>query len=248
MNTTSWYENVKLESGRIYSRKSLVAVLQREKSSLSTGAYHWAIGRMLYDGVLLKRGHNEYLLSDGIELPEYVPNYSDAAVELMSIISRLYPQIQFTLFETILLNDFLNHLIAQNTVFVQAEKDVSVFVFRFLQEAGFRNLLYKPSLKEFNLYWVKDCVVVTDMISEAPLRTSEPHKIILEKLLVDMCADKLLSGIYSKAEFQSVLETAKERYRLDRRRMLRYARRRNKEEVIRRFLESEVIAQSEKFF
>ena len=86
------------------------------------------------------------------------------------------------------------------------------------------------------------------MISEAPLRTSEPHKIILEKLLVDMCADKLLSGIYSKAEFQSVLETAKERYRLDRRRMLRYARRRNKEEVIRRFLESEVIAQSEKFF
>ena len=107
--------------------------LQREKSSLSTGAYHWAIGRMLHYGVLLKRGYDEYSISDGIELPEYVLNYSDAAVELMNIVSRRYPQIQFTLFETALLNDFLNHLIAQNTVFVQAEKGSSVFVFRFLQ-------------------------------------------------------------------------------------------------------------------
>lgn len=216
--------------------------LQREKSSLSTGAYHWAIGRMLHYGVLLKRGYDEYSISDGIELPEYVLNYSDAAVELMNIVSRRYPQIQFTLFETALLNDFLNHLIAQNTVFVQAEKGSSVFVFRFLQEAGFKNLLYKPNLKGFNLYWVKDSVVVTDMISEAPLRTINPHKIMLEKMLVDLCADKLISGIYGKTEFQSVLEMAKERYRLDRRRMLRYVRRRNKEEAIRRFLESEVIA------
>ena len=232
-----WYENTKLESGKIYSHKSLVAILQRERPSLSTSTYRWAINGMLQDGMLSKKGYNEYSLSDGIKLSEYNPDYSDIANDLINLISRRYPYIQFTVFETALLNDFLNHMIAQNTIFIQAEKENSVFIFRFLQEAGYKNLMYKPSQKDFNLYWAKNSIIVTDIISEAPLKTSEPHMITLEKMLVDMCADKLIAGTYGKSEFPSVLENAQEHYQLDRKRMLRYARRRNKEEVIKKFLE-----------
>ncbi len=235
-NVMKWYENTELESGRTYSHKSLVAILQREKPSLSTSAYCWAINVMLHDGMLSKKSYGEYSLSDGAKLPEYSPDYSEIAMDLINTISRRYPYVQFTIFETALLNDFLNHMVAQNTIFIQVEKDSSVFVFRFLQEAGYKNLMYKPSLKEFNLYWARDSIVVTDIISEAPMRTANPHTITLEKMLVDMYADKLISGTYSKAECQSVFENAQECYLLDRKRMLRYARRRNKEDAIRRFL------------
>ena len=59
------------------------------------------------------------------------------AAKLIVQISNKYPLARFTVFETALMNDFLNHLVAQNTVFIQVEKGISVFVFRFLREGGY---------------------------------------------------------------------------------------------------------------
>jgi len=79
-----------------------------------------------------------------------------------------------------------------------------------------------------SLYWTVGSIIVTDMVSEAPLRTDEPYVITLEKMLVDMYADKLIAASYSKAEYSDVIEQAEKYYLLDKKRMLRYARRRNK--------------------
>ena len=171
---------------------------------------------------------------------EYRPIYSDQALRLIDILSKAYPHVSFTVFETVLMNEFLNHLVAQNTVFIQAEKENSIFMFRFLQEQGFANLLYKPSGKTFSLYWSKDCIVVTDLISEAPILESKPHSICLEKLLVDMYADKQISTTYSKADFPEALHLARSNYQLNTAKMLRYARRRNKEKEIVRLLDEKV--------
>lgn len=50
-----WYEKIKLDRGEVYSRKSLVAILQREKPSLSTNSYRYAISGMLHDGIISKK-------------------------------------------------------------------------------------------------------------------------------------------------------------------------------------------------
>ena len=97
--------------------------------------------------------------------------------------------------------------------------------------------MYKPDKNHFNLYWSKDCVVVTDMISEAPIRTDQPHAVMLEKMLVDMLADKLIDASFGKAEFPDVIEQAQSLYRLDQVRMLKYARRRNRQDELLKYLE-----------
>ena len=201
-----WYEHIKnvLKCGEIYSHKELTDELKILKPDLADSTYHWT-------------------------KKQYYPPYSDLALEVMNQIKETYPYVTFTVFETVLMNDFLNHLIAQNTVFIQAEKESSIYVFRFLQEKGYQNVMYKPGKNEFDLYWSRDEIVVADIISEAPLRTDEPHKIMLEKMLVDMIADKLISTTFSKAEFPDVIEQAQSRYYLDKIRLLRYARRRNRE-------------------
>ena len=167
---------------------------------------------------------------------EYQPIYSDHAKHLIELLNNSYPHISFTVFETTLMNEFLNHLVAQNTVFIQAEKESSIFLFRFLQEQGYHDLLYRPSGKDFSLYWVKNCIVVSDLISESPILGDMPHSICLEKLLVDMYTDKLISTTYSKAEFPDVLQMACSQYQLDKARMLRYASRRNRREEISQLL------------
>ena len=233
-----WYEKVpgRMTRGQLYSHKALVSFLHQERPELSKSGYHWAIDKLIQSGTIERRGYGEYSIADENRHRVYSPVYSEEAVKIMGELSEKYPHVTFTVFETILLNSFLNHLIGQNTVFLQVERDSSVYVFRYLQEQGYTDLLYKPGVNEFHLYWQRGMIVVTDLISEAPVRNDEPHSIMLEKMLVDMCADKLIASTFSKAELPAVFEQAAERYIIDCPRMIRYARRRNKESEISGYL------------
>ena len=234
-----WYEVIlnHMESQKSYTHRKLVDELKRVKPGLSGSTYHWAISNLVRKGAITRQGYDSYSLFTGSQKEEYIPDYSNTSIELIELISKEYPYVQFTVFETVLMNDFLNHLVAQNTVFLQVEKESSIYVFRFLQEHGIQNVMYKPDKRDFDLYWSRDCVIITDLISEAPLRTADPHVILLEKMLVDMLADKLISTTYSKSEYPDVIEQAESQYLLDKARMLRYARRRNREETIARYIE-----------
>lgn len=234
-----WYDDLikSIEENKAYSRTSLINRLQSLKPGLSENSYHWMIGLLIRGGKLIREGYDSYFLRTEKVKKEFIPSYSDSARKLIKLISEQYPNVQFTVFETVLMNDFLNHLIAQNTIFLQIEKESSIYVFRFLQESGYQNVLYKPKKDDFKLYWFKECIVITDLISESPIDINEPYRIRLEKMLVDMLADKLISTTYSKAEFPNIIEQVQNLYYLDRVKMLRYARRRNREELFKKYLE-----------
>ena len=236
----TWYINKigKMEANKTYSRQDLADLLKSEVPGLSYNSCKWVIGQSVKDGSIVRKGYNSYALPDSKALYDFEPLYSDRSLELIKTINDRFPYVSYTVFETVLMNDFLNHLIAQNTVFVQIEKDGSASVFRELRE-HFGNVLYKPDLKDLDLYWSKDVIIVTDLVSEAPMRKEESFKITLEKMLVDLVADKLISSTFSKAELPDVFDQAKRQYRLNQTKMLRYARRRSKEEEIKEYLKGE---------
>lgn len=237
-----WYEPLfeNVKEGKIYSHRHLMNKLKILNPNVSDNTYHWVLGALVRSGRLTKMGYDSYALSKNLSKEEYVPNYSDKSLSLIELVSKKYPYVKFTVFETVLMNDYLNHLIAQNTIFLQVEKESSIYVFRFLQESGIENIMYKPSKKDFNLYWSKDCVVIIDLISEAPLKRENPHSIMIEKMIVDMLADKLITSTFSKDEFSNICEQVQSNYFIDRVRMLRYARRRNKQKEIMKYFEGSV--------
>ena len=234
-----WDEKIidRLEHGKIYSHREIVDMLKCEKPDMAYNTYHWSIHRLINFGILEHKGYDSYSLKEKTDFLEYHPSYSDKSTDLIQIISQKYPHVGFTVFETVLMNDFLNHLIAQNTIFLQVEKESSIFMFRYLQDIGYQNIMYKPDKEDYQLYWSRDGIVVTDMISEAPIRSDNPHVIMLEKMLVDMRADKLINSTYSQAEFPYVINQVKHHYKLDEIRLLRYARRRNREDEMKKYLE-----------
>lgn len=144
--------------------------------------------------------------------------------------------MNFVIFESVLLNEFLNHQIAQNTIYVQIEKDVSSYIFDNLQEEYVGNVLYKPGKRDFDRYWTRDCVVVLDLISQAPLSQERPHEIAIEKILVDIIAEKSMAAIFSPSEIPFVYENAMKSYHVDRRKMNRYARRRGKASLVKEYV------------
>lgn len=183
----------RIDDKKTYCHKELMDELRLLKTDLPDSSYHWVISGLVRDGALTRRGYDSYSLSSDHPKDEYVPIYSDTAEGLIRLISEKYPYVQFTAFETVLMNEFLNHLIAQNTVFIQVEKESGIYVFRFLQEQGIQNVMYKPGKKDFNLYWSKDCVIVTDIDIISP-RTGKEINILLDVAFEDNPYRSVRSG------------------------------------------------------
>lgn len=226
-----------IDEDKSYTHKEIVREMLKEKPEMSENSIQWVLNDLCRTGQIIHEGYNSYMLPGDKTRAEYVPQYSDIACELTEKISGKYPAVKFTVFETALMNDFLNHLVAQNTIFVQCEKEISDYIFRFLQEEGYKDLLYKPSKKDYYYYWSKNIIVITDMISEAPVKSHDVHAITIEKLLVDIYCDKIIKTSYSLSEYPVVLTRAVDMYNVDLTRLYRYARRRNKENEIRALME-----------
>lgn len=77
--------------------------------------------------------------------------------------------------------------------------------------------------------------MVLDLISQVPLSQDNPHKITIEKMLVDIIAEKSISATFSPSEIPFVYENVMRNYQVDRRKMNRYAGRRGKVSQIKTY-------------
>ena len=230
----------KLEDGVRYSRSELFSALSETKPSWNKATLNWALYNLLKKQSIFKVSHDSYAKAPCQKKPIYKPDYSDLALAVMKVLGKKYPDMDFVVFESALLNEFLNHLIAQNTVYVQVEKDLSSYIFHEFRNLFSKNVvLYKPSKDDFDVYRKKDCIVVSDLKCQSPLSKESPHEIILEKMLVDLLAEKNIAAAFSPAEMPFVFENASESYAIDMRKIRRYAKRRGKAALIGKYLGGE---------
>ena len=87
--------------------------------------------------------------------------------------------MNFVIFESVILNEFLNYQIARNTIYIQIEKDVSSYIFDNLREEYAGSVLYKPGKKDFDRYWTRGCGVVLDLIRQALISRKKSHEITI---------------------------------------------------------------------
>ncbi len=230
------YILVSLEADRKYTRNDLIEVFRKENKELNDSTFRWMLYNMQIQNRLFRVGYDEYTTFEQRVLPEYRPFYSDAVLKVKRLLEEKYPDLSFVMFESAVLNEFLNHQIAQNTVYVQVEKGLSTFIFDILKQELGGMILYKPNRTEFSRYWTRGCVVVLDLISQAPISSAQPHEITMEKMLVDIIADKSIEATYSPAEIPEIFDNARKNYRVDLKKMNRYAGRRGKAEIIEKYI------------
>ncbi|MCD8020663.1 MAG: hypothetical protein LUF92_14115 [Clostridiales bacterium] len=224
-----------LSDKRTYRRKELFQIFCAEKEDLSESAFRWTLYNLQKEQMLFRADYNAYVTVQRDELPVYRPVYSDRCMEIIEKLEDKYPELTFVIFESVLLNEFLNHQIAQNTVYVQVERDVSSYIFDELQQEYTGSVLYKPRKNEFERYWTRDCIVVLELVSQAPMSKEKPHEMTSEKLLVDIVADKSIAATFSPSEVPFIYANMIESYQVERRRLNRYAGRRGKVELVKRY-------------
>ncbi len=225
----------RLSADRVYCRDDLRYALREEKKDIGDSTFRWILYNLEREQKLFRTGYDSYVTTKPKALSVYRPFYTEGCLSLTEAIEKNYPGLSFVMFESVLLNEFLNHQIANNTIFLQVEKDLSSYIFNTLLQDGPGSVLYRPSKKEFERYWKEGCIVVSDLTSQAPLNAKTPHEIVPEKFLVDIVADKNIASTFSPSELPYIYDNFLNSYQVDKHKMNRYAGRRGKSEIVSKY-------------
>jgi len=190
---------------------------------------------LLTSGEIVRVGRNAYCVADG-GLHKYRHDYSELSENVSSMIQENHPHLDFTVFELVQLNEFVNHLLAHNILFVSVESDLCNFIFDTLKSAYQGKVLLNPDVDTFHQYWSSDMILIRRMVTESPRDREKPWAVKLEKLLVDIVAEPLVAASVSESEYPDIFRNAFEKYAVDESCMFRYARRRGADRKIRQLI------------
>lgn len=227
-----------LKNKEPFGRQELFRVLEEQYKGLSLASYKLKMQRLLESGEIARVGRNLYCIPDH-QAPVYDYEYSELAVIIQKLICERHLFLEYRIFELVQMNEFLNHQIAHNAVFVSVEADLGDFVFETLKEKFPGKVLLNPSVKEYHLYWQDDLIIVGKLLTEAPKGKKAVWHTCLEKMLVDMTAEKVIKTTFSEAEYPGVLEQAFQKYVIDESQMFRYAKRRHIKDDILKIIQSQ---------
>lgn len=198
------------------------------------------LGSLLNCALLVRVGRNQYKKAGkGPKKSVFTGEYSKAALQVIQCMQERFSLLSYRVWELSWLNEFFNHQFGRNQIFLEVEKDGCDFVFSELAEKFPGRVLLRPKAQEILQYGTDDGIIIDRLVTEAPKSDGERYQVPLEKLIVDLFANKNL--VLSKGDYPSAIETMFSKYRLDQVAMRRYARRRNKEKEIFGFLRDKTI-------
>lgn len=226
-----------IPNDKYVNKDDIILAARRDKPNFSEKSVYWLLNRLMVMGLLIRVGRDKYRLRKNNKiLKTYHYQYSKKMQNVVSILTRKYPLMEFQVWESIQFNYFVNHQIAHNILFVEVENMLENSTYELLRDKFDGNVLLCPNYDTYSLYVADETIVVLNLITETPTDKNNIHNVLLEKLLVDMMINKLISLFVSKSEFAHILEEAFLMYCINESKMFRYARRRNADKRIREFI------------
>lgn len=211
-----------------YSKEQIKSIiLDTSKGNFSDVAIYKRINKMIALGELSRVGNGQYIFCNKKKFDYLITN--NFSLEILDKLEHRFDKSsKYIIYESTILNMFLNHLIARPTVIVEVEKNLVESIFWFLKEEEFKNVLLNPSEKENYIYNPYDGsgVIIKTMVSKSPI-DNKHHKITLEKLVVDIVCDKTLNMFFEGSEIPLMVENILMNYAVKFDSVRNYAKRRH---------------------
>jgi len=217
-----------------FNRQDVLDSILIENPNYKTKLFDWHFSKLLSANLLDKVGKNLYIKSDPATIRNIYSYTSQSEVfaTVESLLSSEYPFGEFIIWESIALNEFVNHQIAMNTIFVMTDKMVMESFFELLKNS-FPSVLISPTPANFMRYSQNNSIIIEKLSSRYPKNPKQIHRCSIEKLIVDLFAERTISSIVSKGDYPAALETIFERYKVNETKLFNYARMRYVEKEIR---------------
>ncbi|MDT0294888.1 DUF6577 family protein [Mesonia ostreae] len=212
------------------SKSDLVKCILKDFPEFKESSINVYLSKLKKAGLLKNPTRGVYALE---EKKEFLPNIDSKLKRLFNKIKKDYPFIDFCIWNTVWLNDFMRHQPFKFYTIVELEKDVAQSVFYKLKDQG-KSVFLEPDAETFELYIHNsdDVIILKQLVSEAPIVEIENVVIpSLEKLLVDMIIDTDLYAA-QQGELDFIYQSAFDKFGINQGKMKRYAHRRNREKEV----------------
>lgn len=214
----------------LLSKGELVHWLQDIYPNTANETLVWRIHDLKNRGILDSPGRGMYCLGKAKIIQ---PAFGAIAQRIAAELSNQLPLVKTCIWETRWISAWMELQSPANWTIVETEKEVLEYVFNMLTGISDKVFL-DPDRKVVDLYILplNEAVIVKPLLSEAP--TITVGKIIAaapEKILVDIVAEPDLFRA-QQGELDRIYANAFREIPINQTKMLRYARRRRKDEVV----------------
>lgn len=209
------------------------------EEDISAGTVHVLLNRLVGSGKLAKTGRGLFSLSNEIK-PPYVYTPGNIENEMSAVLKLKFPFLTYCVWKANAITPFMQHVPSMSFVLVEVERVAMEAVFQYLQGQYTESMiLLNPSQSDCDRYLNMDNIlVVRPLIAEAPLSSYQGINLpTIEKILVDIVSDKEFDYA-GGAELYHIYSNVFESVDVNRKKLLRYASRRNKKDRIEQILKS----------
>ncbi|HWK06840.1 MAG TPA: DUF6577 family protein [Puia sp.] len=221
-----------------FSAKDLFDYWTLTEGPFNKGTSGWRIYELKQKRILQEIKKGWYTLK---VKPTYTPVPDKHHIIIDNIIRENYRKVLFTIWNTNWLNEFSVHQFNKDNLIIEIEKDLQESLRDALQEEEFTDLAWSIGRKNLQFSGIKNPVFILPLITRAPLQEvavgSQKYQVpTLEKILVDIYDDLALFYFLQGAELERIFEHAISRYAINFTTLFGYAKRRNKEDVLKAYL------------
>ena len=221
------------ENSKYILKEDLVDYIKKSTDYEKDSSIRWVIHELVKSGDITKVDSKHYY--KGV-LKDYSPKVQTEKKKLLKkLISKKYPKLDIVIYETKIFNEWINHQISRNVIFVEVEKYYMQDVFTYLRNHITDKILLNPTTEDFYLYAEDNIIIVSSLVSRAPMN-KESYEIKAEKLIVDLFSSDLVSKLISQSEYATIIDNIFRMYKVNIKTVYSYARRRNLIEITQKFI------------
>ena len=223
-----------------FRRQDVLDALLTAYTDYNVGSFNRHFSKLLSNDRMENVGEDLYIaVSPSTVKKIYVHNGpSPKMSDVESFLSAEFPLAEYLVMETVQLNEFFDHQVAQNTIIVMTEKMLMDAFFERMK-GKFSSVLFAPNIDVLQRYGKNNSIIIERLNTRYPKNPEHGHRQSIEKLIVDLFAEKTIRAFLNTDDVPAFLETAFERYRINETRLFNYARARRVDAEIRRIIRDE---------
>lgn len=227
-----------------FNRGTLSSFLTDLDPEISESALTWRIHDLVNRKVIDQVKLGVYTIS---EKEVYQPFVSNKLGRLSKIVAKEFDALEYCLWSTEWLNDFTRHQFGTFFYILEVEKDFLEEVFNAYSEYKQFRVYLDPNEDIMERYVESEIsIILKPLISRSPKQKvaikekskDEIYVPTLEKILIDVYSDAVTFYAIQGSEMNTLFENALKRYQINFTKLISYARRRNKEDQIKSYLEN----------
>jgi len=235
----------KIKVNELELREAFSGAQSVQKSELRNYFMHFsqpateqAFRRFLYglekQQIIIPIGAGIYAFHDktlhpAVKKKRFSPNWSAELLKLNETIQKAFPYIQYLVWETKVLHEFMLHQPGQNFFILETEKEVTESAFNLLGQEYPGKTFLEPARETMERYVLPkpDSILISRLITQSPRNTIRGIPFPkLEKILVDIFVDGDKFYYFQGEELARIFENAFSTYWVNEKTLSRYAGRR----------------------